>query len=313
MSTDLPEISSFGNTKPKKSDKSDCANRLTYDAAFKRFFRRVSVLAVLLKEIVPEFKDMHPHEIEKYIKKDVNNPILAHIRAGESLDSGSKIVYDMIIDCDLPEGTISARIVFDLEMQRKYNMKYQIVDRATYYASTLLACQSVAGSSYQNLAPVYSTWICMVGENSSLANTVHSFRIRDNSADPIDLDKSLINIDLLILSEKYDWDESDAAIVKFLQAIFKNEMSDARFNPYLEVNTDMSRELEAIRFEEEQYLAEMNEYKEEVMAEAIIETAQSLGVHDAQQIAELVAKQMNLSQDEALSIVKEALKRSAEN
>lgn len=75
----------------------------------------------------------------------------------------------------------------------------------------------------------------------------------------------------------------------------------------------MSRELEAIRFEEEQYLAEMNEYKEEVMAEAIIETAQSLGVHDAQQIAELVAKQMNLSQDEALSIVKEALKRSAEN
>ena len=87
----------------------------------------------------------------------------------------------------------------------------------------------------------------------------------------------------------------------------------------------MSRELEAIKFEEEQYLAEMTEYKEEAMAEgraegraegivkSIIETEQSLGVRDAQQIAKLVAEQMNLSQAEALDIVKEALKRSAEN
>lgn len=48
------------------------------------------------------------------------------------------------------------------------------------------------------------------------------FRFQNVLSDYYPSEKSLINIDFLLLSEDYDWDTSDATIIKFLQAVFKN-------------------------------------------------------------------------------------------
>ena len=62
------------------------------------------------------------------------------------------------------------------------------------------------------------------------------FRLQNVLSDYYPSEKSLINIDLLLLSEKHDWNPADAMVVKFLQAIFKDKLRDNNFNPYLRVN-----------------------------------------------------------------------------
>lgn len=49
-------------------------NTRMFDSAFKRFFRRKAILAVILKGIVPEFESMEPHQIESYIYESSINP-----------------------------------------------------------------------------------------------------------------------------------------------------------------------------------------------------------------------------------------------
>lgn len=152
-------------------------------------------------------------------------------------------------------------------MQRKYQMPYSLYDCAIYYTSRLLARQSVEHSSYDKLLPVYSTWICLCGIPENLQNTVHSFRLQDAGTPRIDLPRSLFNIYFLLLSEDYDWDASDATVVKFLQAVFKNRMNDATFNPYLTVNHEMNEEVHAIMIDQEQYEYELQVEREQAAAE----------------------------------------------
>lgn len=94
--------------------------------------------------------------------------------------------------------------------------------------------------------PVYCTWICLYGIQEVQQNTVQSFRLQNVLSNYYPSEKSLINIDLLLLSEKYDWDTSDATIIKFLQAVFKNRMTDSAFNPFLQISPEIESEVESI-------------------------------------------------------------------
>lgn len=105
--------------------------------------------------------------------------------------------------------------------------------------------------------PVYSTWICLCGIPEELQNTVHSFRLQDIGNQHIVLQKSLFNIDFLLLSEDYDWDTSDATIIKFLQAVFKNRMTDSAFNPFLQISPEIESEVESIMTAQEEYEYEL--------------------------------------------------------
>lgn len=105
--------------------------------------------------------------------------------------------------------------------------------------------------------PVYSTWICLYGIPEELQNTVQSFRLQNGLSDYYPSEKSLINIDFLLLSEDYDWDTSDVTIIKFLQAVFKNRMTDSAFNPFLQISPEIESELESIMTAQEEYEYEL--------------------------------------------------------
>lgn len=104
-------------------------NKLSYDDAFKRFFSRKAVLAVLLREIIPDYHDLSISEIEELIISSRINQLNAETLAEEDVIFGSKIMYDVVIQCALPDtytfSTMEANIIFDLEMQRKYQMPYK--------------------------------------------------------------------------------------------------------------------------------------------------------------------------------------------
>ena len=114
---------------------------------------------------------------------------------------------------------------------------------------------------------MYSTWICLCGIPEELQNTVHSFRLQDIGNPHIIMQKSLFNIDFLLLSEDYDWDTSDATIIKFLQAVFKNRMTDSAFNPFLQISPEIESEVESIMSAQEEYEYELQVEREQAAAE----------------------------------------------
>ena len=73
-------------------------NKLSYDDAFKRFFSRKAALAVLLKEIIPDYHDLPISEIEELIISSRINQLNAKTLAEEDVIFGSKIMYYVIYD-----------------------------------------------------------------------------------------------------------------------------------------------------------------------------------------------------------------------
>lgn len=312
----MERMNAFGDDVSKTVVNENGENARMFDSAFKRFFRRKAILAVILKGIVPEFESMNPRQIESYIYESSINPLNVETLSEEDVDGGSKVVYDIVIKCKLPDSDdlTDVDIIFDLEMQRIYNMPYSLADRAIYYASRHVARQSVKSSSYDKILPVYSTWICMCN-NKVLKNTAHKIRLVDDGEVSVLPERSIFNIDILLISREYDWDTSDDGLIKFLQAIFKNKMNDKEFNPYVEVNDAMSRELDELRLEQEQYEYEMQvgraeaaaEGRAEGRAEGIISTARRLNVTDRAILRNMLIEELHITQEEAEQYLKKYL------
>jgi len=166
---------------------------------------------------------------------------------------------------------------------------------------------------------VYSTWICLCGIPEELQNTVHSFRLQDLGNPHIVLQKSLFNIDFLLLSEDYDWDTSDATIIKFLQAVFKNRMTDSAFNPFLQISPEIESEVESIMTAQEEYEYELQVEREQAAAEGraegraegkaegIISAAVKLHMTDAGVLTSMLVDELLITPEQAHEYIKKFL------
>lgn len=159
--------------------------------------------------------------------------------------------------------------------------------------------------------PVYSTWICLYDIPEAQQNTVQSFRLQNVLSGYYPSEKSLINIDLLLLSEKYDWNPADAMVVKFLQAIFKDKLRDNNFNPYLRVNEEIEKEVQVLMTEQEQYEyeleAEKAEGRAEGRAEGIISAAVKLHMTDAGVLTNMLVDELLITPEQAHEYIKKFL------
>ena len=153
-------------------------NTISYDEAFKRVFCRKDVLAGILINIVPEYKNLTHKQVMDLIVTSKFDKINAEVLSEEDVKFNKKVIYDVLIKASLPSTgkMIQSIIFFDLEMQRKYNQTYSILNRAIYYTSRLIARQLSVKESYDKLCPVYSTWICLQDVPVKLQNSVCSFR-----------------------------------------------------------------------------------------------------------------------------------------
>lgn len=167
--------------------------------------------------------------------------------------------------------------------------------------------------------PVYSTWICLYGIPEAQQNTVQSFRLQNVLSDYYPSEKSLINIDLLLLSEKYDWNPADAMVVKFLQAIFKDKLRDNNFNPYLRVNEEIEKEVQVLMTEQEEYEYELQVEREQAAAEGraegraegkaegIISAAVKLHMTDAGVLTSMLVDELLITPEQAHEYIKKFL------
>jgi hypothetical protein len=138
--------------------------------------------------VVDEFKGMKPKDVIQYIEGDpyVNViPVEPGMTNKKDVDeSGKNIVgmntedseinellvrFDIIFYVRMRDGI--AKMIINVEAQKKDPTDYDILNRATFYVCRMVSSQKdrdFSGMKYNDILPVYSIWICMNMNEDSL-------------------------------------------------------------------------------------------------------------------------------------------------
>lgn len=176
--------------------------RAQYDTHAKRLLSARPVLARILQKTVEECALFTVEQIMAQLDPDIHissEPVdpgmertwIAGDDTRNRLSEEGTVTYDIRFHMHLPAENgqgCGKRLLFDLEAQKEYYVKYRLITRGIYYAARMLSAQKnreFTASEYSNLKKVYSIWICMneekdPGERSSLyrlLNTLLSFSL----------------------------------------------------------------------------------------------------------------------------------------
>ena len=165
-----------------------------YDEACKMLFLNKEILAPVLKQVVPEYKDCTVDEIidcidEASIKDDPVDDVsvMADALPTEMTSVSEKLIrYDArfrAVNPRLTTQSIRFYLHIDIEVQNDYapsNPRYPIVKRGIYYAAREISSQLgvlTEKTNYADLQKVYSIWICNENIPKELQNTVTSYTL----------------------------------------------------------------------------------------------------------------------------------------
>ena len=183
------------------------------------------------------------------------------------------MTYDIRFHMHLPAENgqgCGKRLLFDLEAQKEYYVKYRLITRGIYYAARMLSAQKnreFTGSEYSNLKKVYSIWICMneekdPGERGSLyrlLNTLLSFSLTPEEKEHILEEEYGISMEMKIRKEL-------EAMCNLSEAIEERGVERGSFIAFSSLVRDgLLRTDEAARrmkMSEEDFVARMREERE---------------------------------------------------
>ena len=165
-----------------------------YDRACKELFLNKEIIAPILKEVIPEYKNCTVEEIISLILSDSINDdsvdgssVLAMQMQTEMNSLTDKIIrYDArfkAVNPLLSTEIITFYLHFDIEVQNDYRTSYPVIKRGIYYAAREISSQLgilTEDSDYNSLQKVYSIWICNENIPKDLCNTVTSYTITKN-------------------------------------------------------------------------------------------------------------------------------------
>lgn len=160
-----------------------------YDNSAKRLIAHKIILARILVKTVEEFKGMDPLEVAALIE---GLPYISAVPVEPGLtnavhfQNGQRLVGFNTENQELNEGLVRFDIVFyvrmkdglsqiiiNVEAQKDEPGDYEILNRAVFYVSRLVSSQKerdFENSSYDDIKSVYSIWICMNMEESTMSH-----------------------------------------------------------------------------------------------------------------------------------------------
>lgn len=200
--------------------------RAQYDTHAKRLLSARPVLARILQKTVEECALFTVEQIMAQLDPDIHissEPVdpgmertwIAGDDTRNRLSEEGTVTYDIRFHMHLPAENgqgCGKRLLFDLEAQKEYYVKYRLITRGIYYAARMLSAQKnreFTGSEYSNLKKVYSIWICLneekdPGERGSLyrlLNTLLSFSLTPEEKEHILEEEYGISMEMKIRKE----------------------------------------------------------------------------------------------------------------
>jgi hypothetical protein len=147
----------------------------SYDAACRRILSEREILARLMKECIPEYRDCDVDEIAtSYILDDPLvgavpvGPVAPRVSGGRTTDAvvgEGTVTYDIRFTAKVPGSDAEPiGLVVNVEAQGRTSLPYPLINRAQYYCARLLSSQYgevFAHSRYGDLRKVYSIWVCL--------------------------------------------------------------------------------------------------------------------------------------------------------
>jgi len=164
------------------------------DEVFKEIFRYKWAAAILLKNCITAYKDMHPLKIVKLIKDEKQRGPMSDAQlVQDEIDlivgtEGTGVQKNTLQDLTFGAYTDEKREIINLitvnfEMQNEFKKgKPNTISRAVYYAaSKLQATVSAGDKNYANLHKIYTIWLCaddvVLGEPPSIKDICKASKI----------------------------------------------------------------------------------------------------------------------------------------
>lgn len=164
--------------------------RFKCDKCCKAILRQRTIMALILKGLVSEFKDLSLDEVKACIIDGSDDVSVKPLLIGDSNETDTidekDIKFDFVIRARNPkssEAGISVNIHVNTEAQRAYkNIEYPIEMRAQYYVARLLSRQlnPNSESEYGKLEKCYSIWLCGDVEQDEY-NTITYYSMKSTS------------------------------------------------------------------------------------------------------------------------------------
>lgn len=231
-----------------------------YDACAKRILGQKIILAHILVKTVDEFYGMNPKvaalliEGQPYISKVPIDPGLTNHTYEKN---GERIVGLNTENQELNEGLIRFDIIFyvrmrdglsqiiiNIEAQRGDSSEYDILNRATFYASRMISSQKerdFKNSNYDDIKRIYSIWICMDWKE----NCMNYFHLTDESvlgSYHWKGKRDLINIVMIGLGKTLPEQSEEYELHRLLGALLSKKLSVERKSDIIEEEYDIPME-----------------------------------------------------------------------
>ena len=198
-------------------------NENAYDAASKRILSNKTVLCNIMKECIPEYKNIPKEEIIKCIEYGNDKDHILGIK-NEDIGIRNEIIrFDILLTSKLPNSSEKIGMYIDIEPQNSVYLEYELINRTIYYASRLIDRQkgeTFNNSNYDNIRKVYSIWICPYPKQEQKDSiNYYTFKeecIKGNYHTNVDYHK--LNIVMLYVGNNYDFNQK--GILEMLNLIF---------------------------------------------------------------------------------------------
>ena len=134
----------------------------TQDNVIKMLFTHKQIVAVMLRECLPEYNGVPLNFITENCLDGLED---ADYLIGDKTHGSTGIDMDICIHARLPKDLDSqVGVIINIEVQKNFHPGYDIIKRGIYYGCSLIVMEKetvFADSNYNNLKKVYSVWICL--------------------------------------------------------------------------------------------------------------------------------------------------------
>lgn len=282
-----------------------------YDECVKKLLSAKIVLAWIMKECVPEFKQFSIQRIAKdciegepqismvavdqdeldYLEELSDEAIGGMNTEDNSIKEG-RVFYDIKFSAVVPDSDEPVQLIINVEAQKDDRTAYPLIKRAIYYGSRMISAQKntvFTKKHYEKIRKVYSIWIQM-NVDEEKANTITKYRISEEqvvgTVPEMENNYDLITIVMLRLgaADKAD----DKSILRLLDVLLSADTKPAEKKAILEKDFDIP--MSASMSEEANIMCNLGEG---IREKTVIET-QMKGVLN-------LMKTLKLSAEEAIS------------
>ena len=212
-----------------------------YDNYCKLILHNKQIVSRILKEVIPEYKNLSYDEISDLIddmSTKENHEKTEQFNSMNCEDEsilGSKVIFDVKFEAKLPDDCSKAGVIINLEAQGKDMSSYSMISRGIYYACRLIDEQRGAANGFQKsefnkLKKVYSIWF-VINPKLEKRDSVNVYSIQEQCIGKRNQWKApkeeydLLTVVMYYLNSEYEYEDEDHSLLEMLNILLIEDMS----------------------------------------------------------------------------------------